>query len=87
MIILPACVVVSAHGSEMDWNFAPASRIVSFRFNQIPGGTRQPVQLPNDDDVADSDLIEHPLKLGTPSGRARHLFTENLLAGRLLQSL
>ncbi len=64
MIILPACVVVSAHGSEMDWNFAPGFPDCLCRFKQIPGGTRQAVQLPNDNDVAASDLIEHPLKLG-----------------------
>ena len=29
MIILPACVVVLAHGSEIDWNLPPASLIVS----------------------------------------------------------
>jgi hypothetical protein len=29
MIILPACVVVLAHGSETDWNLPPASLIVS----------------------------------------------------------
>jgi hypothetical protein len=29
MIIFPAWVVVSAHGSEMDWNRAPALAMVS----------------------------------------------------------
>jgi hypothetical protein len=46
MIIFPACVVVSAHGSEMDWNFAPVSRDLFHRVQQVAGGPGEAIQFP-----------------------------------------
>jgi hypothetical protein len=55
MIIFPACDVVSAHGSEIDWNFVPVSRIVSMVSSRSRVKARQSIKLPNDDNIAFPD--------------------------------
>ncbi len=79
MIMLPACVVVLAHGSEIDWNLPPASLIVSIvlRRSRVDLATLSSFQTIND--VAGSNLVKHALKLRPLPIEPGNLLTENLL--------
>jgi hypothetical protein len=76
MIIFPAFVVVSAHGSDNDWSFPSACRIVSISFKEIAGRAGQAIKFPDNDCVASANLIEHSLKLSTIAGAGGNLLLE-----------
>ena len=75
IIIFPAGVVVSAHGSSRD--------CISAFFTQNVGNTqklscrsRQPIELGDDNDIILAELPEHFFKLRTLFGRARGILFE-----------
>lgn len=75
MIILPAWVVVSAQGSQMD--LEPGACHAD-HFEQVAGGPRQPVELPDGDNVSVSQTVEHPVQLGPVAVGSRDLFARKI---------
>ncbi len=87
MMNFPLCVVVSAHGSESDWNFAPASRIVSIvsRRSRVDRTRRSSFQTT----IVPSGLICFfaIATLISSNGVAGVLKPESLTAGQILTSM
>lgn len=83
MINLPAWVVVSAEGSEMDWNRAPAWLMASTISSKLRG-PGQPVKLSDGDDLAVSELIDHSVQLWPFSVGSGDFFAKDLAASGLL---
>jgi hypothetical protein len=62
IINLPACVVVSAQGSEYGLEASASIADSLDDLEQIAGGTGQPVEFPKGDDVALTKVVEHPVQ-------------------------
>ena len=77
MIILPTCVVVLAAGLVDRFH----------RVQKIARGAGQPIELPNDNDIARPDLVKHTLKFRPLPIKAGDLLAEDLLTSGFLQRL
>ena len=85
MTILPACVVMSAQGSEIDWERAPALLIVSKISRRLREGARQTVELPDGYNVALAQLIEHPVEFRPVTVSSRDFLTKDSGASGLFE--
>ena len=83
LIILQACVVLSAHGSDRDWNRAPPSRIASIvsRRCLVDRASRSSFH----DDIAFAQVLEQALQLGSSTRCSGYLFLKDFPAASLLQ--
>jgi hypothetical protein len=87
MIIFPAWVVVSAHGSDMDWKRGSG---VADHFNyleQIAGGAGQAIELPDGYDVTFAKLIKHPAQFASVTICPGDFFAEDTCATGLLERI
>jgi hypothetical protein len=85
MIILPACVVVSAQGSEIDWKRAPRVADCFHDLQEITGGARHSVELPDGYNVALAQLIEHPVEFRPVTVSSRDFLTKDSGASGLFE--
>ncbi len=54
---------------------------------QVTSGTRQPIELPDSDDISLAELIEHSIQLRSVAIGTRDLFPEDFAASGLLESI
>jgi hypothetical protein len=87
MIILPACVVVSAHGSETGLELTGCLIDRVHRVDQVPRGSGQAVEFPDNNNIAWADLVEHALEFRPLPVETGNLLAEDLLASGFLQRL